>query len=56
MAELDEGPWVTGNIIGIDPDKATMDLIGQQIKVGHKVIPEDKFSGGERVALTFSSV
>jgi uncharacterized OB-fold protein len=52
--ELDEGPWVMGNIIGVDPDKATMALMGQQVKIGYEVVPGDKFTGGEIIALTFS--
>ena len=54
MAELDEGPWLMGNIVDVDPDEATMDLIGMRVKLGHKVLPGDKFSAGEMVAVTFS--
>ncbi len=54
MAELDEGPWVMGNIVDIDPDKATMELMGKRVKLGHKVHPGDQFSAGEMVAMTFS--
>jgi hypothetical protein len=55
MAELDEGPWITGKIIGVDPDNATMEnLIGKRVKVGHEIHSADKFSGGEMVALTFN--
>lgn len=54
MVELAEGPWITGNIVGVDPDSVTMDLIGTKVKMGHKVNPGDKFSAGEMVAVTFS--
>ena len=54
LVELDEGPWVMGNMAGIDPDKADMDLIGRKVKIGHKIVPADKFSAGETVAITFS--
>lgn len=54
MVELDEGPWIIGNVVNIDPDEVTMDLIGQRVKVGHKVRPRDQFSAGEMVAVTFS--
>jgi uncharacterized OB-fold protein len=54
MAELDEGPWLMGNIIDIDADAATMDIIGKKVSVGHQVLPGDKFSAGEMVAVTFS--
>jgi uncharacterized OB-fold protein len=54
MAALDEGPWVMGNVVNVDPDEASMDLIGKRVTVGHKVHPGDQFSAGEMVAMTFS--
>lgn len=54
MVKLDEGPWLMGNIVDVDPDSATMELIGKRVKLGHKVHPGDKFSAGEMVAATFS--
>ena len=54
MAELDEGPWLMGNIIDVDADAATMELIGKKVNVGHQVLPGDKCSAGEMVAVTFS--
>ncbi len=56
MVETKEGPWVTGNLVGVDPDKATMNLMGREVKVGAKAVPGDKFSGGDMMALTFSLV
>ena len=53
MVELVEGPWVMGNIIDVDPDQANMDLMGKKVAIGHKVVPGDKFSAGDGVALTF---
>ena len=55
-AELEEGPWLMGNIIDVDPDQATMDLIGKKVKVGHQVFPGDKFSYGEVVVPTFTPI
>jgi len=54
MAKLDEGPWVMGNIEGVDPKNITMDIIGRRVTVSYKELPSDKISGGERIALTFS--
>jgi uncharacterized OB-fold protein len=54
LIELEEGPWVTANIINLDPAQANMELIGRKGRIEHKVIPADSFSGGERFALTFS--
>ena len=42
-----------GNIVDLDPDKATMDLIGKRVSIGHKVVKGDKFSAGDGVALAF---
>ena len=55
-AELEEGPWLMGKIVGIDPDQATLDLIGKKVKLGHDVFPGDKFSCGEVVVPTFTLV
>jgi uncharacterized OB-fold protein len=54
LIELEEGPWVTANIINMDPEAATMDIIGRQGKIDYQDIITDIFSGGERIALTFT--
>jgi uncharacterized OB-fold protein len=54
LIKLEEGPWITANIINIDPEKATMELIGRKGKVRYTDVPADNFSGGDRIALTFS--
>ena len=56
VAKLDEGPWVMGNIEGIDPNNVTMDIIGHRVSVGYKEVPGDMISGGDRLALTFSLI
>jgi uncharacterized OB-fold protein len=56
MVELDEGPWLTGNLGDIDPTKASMALIGKKVKMGHKVFLGDKYSGGEAARPLFSLV
>ncbi|MCL0072803.1 Zn-ribbon domain-containing OB-fold protein [Dehalococcoidia bacterium] len=53
IVELDEGLWLMGNIIDVDCDEATMDMIGRRVRLGHAVIPGDKYSAGERVTATF---
>lgn len=54
MVELDEGPWVMGNVIDVDPYKADMELIGKKVVIGSKEIKGDKYSAGDGVALTFA--
>ena len=54
MVELDEGPWIMGNLGDIDPDQATTELIGKKVKMGHKVFAGDKYSAGEGASPLFS--
>lgn len=54
LTELDEGPWIMGNLIDIDPNEATMKLIGKRVKMGHKVFPGDKYSAGDAARPLFS--
>jgi len=54
MVELDEGPWIMGNLIDIAPDKVNMELIGKEVKLGHKVFPGDTYSDGEAARPQFS--
>ncbi|HJX13958.1 MAG TPA: Zn-ribbon domain-containing OB-fold protein [Dehalococcoidales bacterium] len=56
MAELEEGPWLMGNVEGIDPEKVNMDIIGRRVTIGYKDVPADMISAGERIALTFKLV
>jgi len=43
-----------GNLTGVDPKEATMELIGKRVKMGHKVFPGDKYSSGESASPLFS--
>lgn len=54
LVELEEGPWITGNLIDIDPAKADMKLIGKKVKLGYKVFPGDNYSAGEAARPLFS--
>jgi uncharacterized protein len=33
MVELDEGPWIMGNLSGLDPHLASMELIGKRVEM-----------------------
>lgn len=54
LVELDEGPWIMGNLTGIDPNEASMELISKRVKMGHKVFPGDKYSAGDAARPLFS--
>ena len=55
LVELDEGPWIMGNLTGTDPTTATVELIGKRVKMGEtKVFTGDKYSAGEGARPLFS--
>ena len=54
LVELDEGPWIMGNLSGISPTEATMEIIGKRVNMGHKVFPGDKYSAGDGARPLFS--
>ncbi|MDR3554865.1 MAG: Zn-ribbon domain-containing OB-fold protein [Syntrophobacteraceae bacterium] len=54
LAELKEGPWLMGNLEGIEPSAATMDLIGRPVKLGHRVVTGMRYTAGEGVVPLFS--
>ena len=54
LVELNEGPWIMGNLSGIAPADATMDLIGMQVTMEKYVAIADKYSGGEVAGPVFA--
>ena len=54
LVKLDEGPWIMGNLTGIEPDKTTMEIMGKRVKMGHAVFPGDKYSAGDGASPLFS--
>ena len=54
LVELDESPWIMGNLDGVDPAETSMELIGKKVKMGVKVFPGDKYSAGESARPLFS--
>jgi hypothetical protein len=54
MAELDEGPWVLGNLVDMIPDKADMGLIGKRVKLGTQIAKGDAYSKKDSRVITFS--
>ena len=55
LVELDEGPWIMGNLTGTDPKTTTIELIGKRVKMGEaKVFAGDKYSAGEGARPLFS--
>ncbi len=53
LSELAEGPWLMGNLTGVDPNRADIDLIGKRVKISCKEIPASPFTAGEGVSITF---
>jgi len=51
MVELEEGPWILGNLVGINSDWASIEsLIGKAVRlVRSRTLPADQYSGGKEV-------
>ena len=45
--QLKEGPWLVGLLDGLEPDRATMGLIGKKVRLGHRVVEHLKYTAGE---------
>ncbi|MEQ8174846.1 MAG: Zn-ribbon domain-containing OB-fold protein [Syntrophomonadaceae bacterium] len=46
LVELDEGPWLLGNIVDFNPQKMSMELIGRAVSISGRVFPGDTFTAG----------
>ncbi len=48
IVELDEGPWIMGNLAGLKPEEAGMDIMGKRVRLeSTAVFAGDKYSAGE---------
>ena len=56
MVELEEGPFVIGNLVDVDADETTMALMGQKVRLGSRLVQGDLYSAGDARTLTFSLV
>jgi uncharacterized OB-fold protein len=56
LTQLREGPWLTGLLNSLEPESATMELIGKKVKLGHQVVQHMKHTAGEGVVPLFSLV
>ena len=52
MVQLDEGPWLMGNLTDVDPNKVKVDLIGKPVQLGMrmKTLPGDTYTIGDKEA------
>ncbi len=57
IVELDEGPWIMGNIVGIKPEEATMDIMGRKVQMeSTAVFAGDRYSSGDIARPVFKLV
>lgn len=57
MVELEEGPWLMGNLAGIKPESATMEIIGKKVVMKEGVVfMGDKYTAGEMARPLFGIV
>ena len=53
MVELDEGPWVTGNLLVRETEETNMSLIGRRVKLGSQPYRVEPQPDGNMHVLTF---
>ena len=56
MVELEEGPWIMGNLVDMDATKVTIDVIGRKVQLSSRVFSGDKYSAGDAARPGFSFV
>jgi uncharacterized OB-fold protein len=56
MVEIDEGAWVMGNLVDLNPDDADMNLIGKRVTLGSRVVKGDSCSQDSSRVITFSLI
>ena len=56
LVQLREGPRLTGLLDDPQPERATMELIGKKVKMGHQVVTHMKYTSGPGVVPLFSQV
>ena len=56
MVETASGAWVMGNLIDIDPDTASMALIGRRVTIASQIVKGDVYAFGDIRSLSFSLV
>ena len=54
LVELDEGSWIMGNLIDMNPAKATLELMDKRVSMGAKIFPGDRYSSGDAARPLFS--
>ncbi|NOX33066.1 MAG: hypothetical protein GXP56_04920 [Deltaproteobacteria bacterium] len=54
LVRTDSGFHVMGNLEGIDPSSASMDLLGKQVKISSKKVTRDRYSQGVTHCLSFT--
>lgn len=53
IAQMQEGPWLMGQVEGVDPQTMPLELIGKKVLVSHKVVPAGNYTAGEGVTVAF---
>jgi uncharacterized OB-fold protein len=46
LVELEEGPWIMGELGAANPDETDLNIIGKCVKMGNRLFPGDKYSNG----------
>lgn len=53
LVELEEGPWLMGNVGNVNIDEASIELIGKKVTIEHKTVTGMNYTAGEGVTPLF---
>jgi len=53
LVELEEGPWLMGNLDQVNVDEASIALIGKKVTVEHRTVSGMNYTAGEGVTPIF---
>jgi uncharacterized protein len=56
LVALNEGPWIMGNLCGLAPTEASMNIIGKSVTMKETMTVSDKYSGGEVCGPVFAII
>ena len=56
LVETDDGAWVMGNLEGVSPESAGMELMGHRVCIDSRIVKGDLYAYGDMRSLVFRRI
>jgi len=56
LVETGSGAWILGNLNGVEPEKASMELMGHQVSISTQIVKGDVYACGDIHSPVFTLV